>query len=90
MATVKPNEVTAHDLAELMVGSELPTPETTESTVTDIVALDVDPSHVVDDEDGYWSTTSPSRYGVARWWESPAWKATASPNWWTPSLAPVR
>jgi len=37
-----PNEgVTAHDLAELMVGSELPTPDTTESTVTNQVALDI-------------------------------------------------
>jgi simple sugar transport system ATP-binding protein len=35
-----PNEgVTAHELAELMVGSELPTPATAESTVTDTVAL---------------------------------------------------
>jgi len=33
--------VTAHQLAELMVGSELPTPETRESTVTDDVALTV-------------------------------------------------
>jgi len=41
VATVKPADVTAHDLAELMVGSELPTPETTESTVTDIVVLEV-------------------------------------------------
>jgi len=41
VATVKPPDVTAHDLAELMVGSELPTPETTESTVTDIVVLEV-------------------------------------------------
>ncbi|MFN2487558.1 MAG: ABC transporter ATP-binding protein [Acidimicrobiia bacterium] len=51
VATVKPDEVTAHDLAELMVGSELPTPETTESTVTDIVALAVDSLMVVDLED---------------------------------------
>ncbi|MGI8518252.1 MAG: ABC transporter ATP-binding protein [Acidimicrobiia bacterium] len=51
VATVKPNEVTAHDLAELMVGSELPTPETTESTVTDEVALEVDSLVVVDVED---------------------------------------
>ncbi|MCA1736236.1 MAG: ABC transporter ATP-binding protein [Actinobacteria bacterium] len=51
VATVKPDEVTAHDLAELMVGSELPTPETTESTVTDIVALAVDSLVVVDLED---------------------------------------
>jgi ABC-type uncharacterized transport system ATPase subunit len=34
--------VTAHQLAELMVGSELPTPETRESTVTDQVAFAVD------------------------------------------------
>ncbi len=41
VATVKPEDVTPADLAELMVGSELPTPETTESTVTDEVALAV-------------------------------------------------
>lgn len=37
-----PNEgITAHDLAEMMVGSELPTAETSDSTVTDDVALQV-------------------------------------------------
>ncbi|MBI5087646.1 MAG: ABC transporter ATP-binding protein, partial [Actinobacteria bacterium] len=36
-----PRSVTAHSLAEMMVGSELPTPETRESTVTDEVALSV-------------------------------------------------
>ncbi len=41
VATVKPEDVTAHDLAELMVGEELPTPETRTSTVTDRVVLDV-------------------------------------------------
>ncbi len=41
VATVKTADVTAHDLAELMVGSELPTPATTESTVTDSVVLQV-------------------------------------------------
>ncbi|MFL6334634.1 MAG: ABC transporter ATP-binding protein [Pyrinomonadaceae bacterium] len=41
VSTVKPADVTAHDLAELMVGSELPTPETTESTVTDVVVLEI-------------------------------------------------
>ncbi len=41
VATVKPEDVTAGDLAELMVGSELPTPDITDSTVTDAVALDV-------------------------------------------------
>jgi general nucleoside transport system ATP-binding protein len=35
-----PSTVTAHELAELMVGSELPTPETRESTVTDVVELE--------------------------------------------------
>jgi simple sugar transport system ATP-binding protein len=36
-----PSAVTARDLAEMMVGSELPTPETRESTVTTDVALSV-------------------------------------------------
>ncbi len=36
-----PSTVTAHDLAEMMVGSELPSPATRESTVTDEVALEV-------------------------------------------------
>lgn len=37
--TVDPAGVTARQLAELMVGSELPTPQTEESTVTDRVVL---------------------------------------------------
>ncbi|HEV8296795.1 MAG TPA: ABC transporter ATP-binding protein, partial [Acidimicrobiales bacterium] len=41
VARVLPGEVTARRLAELMVGSELPTPETRGSTVTDIVELEV-------------------------------------------------
>jgi general nucleoside transport system ATP-binding protein len=41
VATVDPKAVTARDLAELMVGSELPSPETRESTVTDIEMLRV-------------------------------------------------
>jgi general nucleoside transport system ATP-binding protein len=41
VTTVLPSEVTARQLAELMVGSELPSPETRESTVTDRVLLDV-------------------------------------------------
>jgi ABC-type uncharacterized transport system ATPase subunit len=45
------SSVTARDLAELMVGSELPTPETRMSTVTDQVAFDVQGLSVVD-EDG--------------------------------------
>ncbi|MDH2423921.1 ABC transporter ATP-binding protein [Sphaerisporangium sp. TRM90804] len=41
VASVKPGDVTARQLAELMVGSELPSPETRESTVTGEVALAV-------------------------------------------------
>lgn len=37
--TVDPKDVTARQLAELMVGSELPTPVTEESTVTDEVVM---------------------------------------------------
>jgi len=36
-----PSQVTSHDLAEMMVGSELPTPATRESTVTDTPVLEV-------------------------------------------------
>jgi simple sugar transport system ATP-binding protein len=50
ITTVKPEDVTAADLAELMVGSELPTPDTTESTVTDEVALSVSDLTVVDND----------------------------------------
>jgi ABC-type uncharacterized transport system ATPase subunit len=39
--TVTPKEVTARQLAELMVGSELPSPSTESSTVTDEVLLSV-------------------------------------------------
>jgi ABC-type uncharacterized transport system ATPase subunit len=41
VASVKPHDVTARKLAELMVGSELPSPSTEESTVTDRVLLSV-------------------------------------------------
>jgi simple sugar transport system ATP-binding protein len=41
VATVKPEDVTSSDLAELMVGAELPSPETRDSTVTDRVVLDI-------------------------------------------------
>jgi len=42
VATVLPSDVTAGQLAELMVGSELPRPETRVSTVTDVVELSVE------------------------------------------------
>jgi simple sugar transport system ATP-binding protein len=51
VATVDPRQVTARQLAELMVGSELPTPETRESTVTDVEELVVEGLTLVD-EDG--------------------------------------
>ena len=42
VATVAPGSTTPRQLAELMVGSELPTPETRDSTVTDEVVLAVE------------------------------------------------
>jgi len=51
VATVKPGDVTAHELAELMVGSELPSPQTTASTVTDDVTLEVEDLTVLDADD---------------------------------------
>jgi len=50
VATVKPGDVTTGDLAELMVGSELPKPDTSDSTVTDVTALAVKDLVVLDDE----------------------------------------
>ncbi len=51
VATVKAADVTAGDLAELMVGEELPSPSTTDSTVTDEVALHVRDLTVLDEDD---------------------------------------
>ena len=50
VATVKPADVSTGDLAELMVGSELPTPDTTDSTVTEEIALSVRGLTVLDDD----------------------------------------
>ncbi|MET7703761.1 ABC transporter ATP-binding protein [Streptomyces sp. NPDC005485] len=41
VGTAVPSETTPRQLAELMVGSELPTPETAESTVTDKAVIEV-------------------------------------------------
>lgn len=41
VARVKPQDVSESDLAELMIGAELPSPATGDSTVTDEVALEV-------------------------------------------------
>ncbi|MDP9074468.1 MAG: ATP-binding cassette domain-containing protein, partial [Actinomycetota bacterium] len=48
--TVARGEVSARQLAELMVGSDLPTPETRESTVTEEVGLTVDALSVRHDQ----------------------------------------
>jgi ABC-type uncharacterized transport system ATPase subunit len=42
VGTAVPSETTSRQLAEMMVGSELPTPETAESTVTDQVVVQVE------------------------------------------------
>ena len=49
VARVKRDEVTAQELAELMVGSELPTPETRETTTTDRTAVEVRDISAVDE-----------------------------------------
>jgi simple sugar transport system ATP-binding protein len=41
VASVKPEDVTSRQLAELMVGSELPSPNTEDSTVTDHIELEL-------------------------------------------------
>ena len=51
VGTVKPGDVTARDLAEMMIGSELPTPDTTESTVTSDVALSISSVTVHDNDE---------------------------------------
>jgi ABC-type uncharacterized transport system ATPase subunit len=50
--TVRPGDVTARQLAELMVGSELPSPNTETSTVTDEVLLEVTDLNLVDSHGG--------------------------------------
>jgi simple sugar transport system ATP-binding protein len=48
VGTVDPATVTSRQLAEMMVGSELPSPETRESTVTDRAVLTVSGLHLSD------------------------------------------
>ncbi|MDJ1138458.1 ABC transporter ATP-binding protein [Streptomyces iconiensis] len=53
VASVRPEETTSQQLAELMVGSELPSAETRDSTVTDVPMLTVDGLHLsATDTDG--------------------------------------
>ena len=49
VGSAQPGAVTKRELAELMVGSELPSPETSESTVTDEVQLSVRDVTLTDD-----------------------------------------
>ncbi|MEM9200108.1 MAG: ABC transporter ATP-binding protein [Actinomycetota bacterium] len=51
VASMKNDGVTAQELAELMVGSELPTPNTTVSTVTEEVALELKRVTVLNDDE---------------------------------------
>ncbi|MDH3293180.1 MAG: ABC transporter ATP-binding protein [Acidimicrobiia bacterium] len=51
VTTVKASDVTAAELAELMVGEELPTPDTTDSTVTDELMLSLENINLVDEDD---------------------------------------
>ena len=76
------SSVTARQLAELMVGSELPTPETRDATVTDQVALARRRPHRRRAR-GWPSSgrrTSRSACIGARSSASPAWRATARPS----------
>ena len=50
VASVIPSETDPRRLAELMVGSELPSPQTSESTVTDVPVLEVEDLGLVDDD----------------------------------------
>jgi general nucleoside transport system ATP-binding protein len=52
VGTAKPNEVTARDLAEMMVGSELPTPAPRTTPMSDQVALAVDSLTIASDTPG--------------------------------------
>ncbi|MCY4067699.1 MAG: ABC transporter ATP-binding protein [Acidimicrobiaceae bacterium] len=51
VGAVKPDEVTARDLAEMMIGSELPKPDAGASTVTDEAALEVSGLRVLGESD---------------------------------------
>ena len=61
-----PSTVTSHDLAELMVGSELPTPETRDSTVTDEAVLELSGLTVAALEEGGRDPVSDVTFTVHR------------------------
>ena len=80
VGTVDPKTVTARQLAELMVGSELPRPETRESTVTDGRCSASGPTRRGDATAGRSLDDITSRSTRARCSASPASRATARPN----------
>jgi len=51
VTTVKAEDVTAGELAELMVGEELPSPDTTDSTVTDTTMLTIEGLNLIDEDE---------------------------------------
>ena len=90
VASVKPEETTPKQLAELMVGSELPSPETRESTVTDARRCSAStgcgcrpPTPTA--RCGPCSTASSSRSTRAKSWAWRASRATDRPNSSRPS-----
>ena len=81
VAAVRPAEVTARQLAELMVGSELPSPNTEESTVTDEEMLElVDVTLRRTRADAGSSTASRCGSTAVRCSASPGSRATARPS----------
>ena len=81
VAAVRPAEVTARKLAELMVGSELPSPSTAESTVTDEEMLELARRHAHRRGGGAGCSSDVSlRSTAARCSASPASRATARPS----------
>ena len=86
--TVLPKDVTSRQLAELMVGSELPSPSTEASTVTTTVLLvGQGPRPAQRSTADRCSRTSPSTSTAARCSASPGWRATGRPSWSSRSWA---
>ena len=80
VATVKPADVSTGDLAEMMVGSELPTPQTSRSTVTDEIALSIKGLTVLDEDDRRVLDDVSLDVHRGEWWDSQASKATVKPS----------
>ncbi|MED5265659.1 MAG: ATP-binding cassette domain-containing protein, partial [Actinomycetota bacterium] len=51
VATVKPSDVSATDLAELMVGSELPKPQITDAKISEAIGIQLDNVTVLDEDE---------------------------------------